>query len=178
MITNKLKYHEIQSRQAQESYLWSCSYQHMCFHIKPKPAHWSTPLWSFVARVFFHYVMALLGRQTFQICKQADRWSWEQEKKWWDCGDTQQLTGTQVSWSCWTVHLLKCACWWSCILMLVKPCYLFLGLFLQWESHTREFRKCRFYSFIFLSLGCLEVCSTAYIFCLSFLFYQLWAHEC
>lgn len=85
--------------------------------------------------------MALLGRQTFQICKQADRWSWEQEKKWWDCGDTQQLTGTQVSWSCWTVHLLKCACRWSCILMLVKPCYLFLGLFLQWESHTREFRK-------------------------------------
>lgn len=114
--------------------------------------------------------MALLGRQTFQICKQADRWSWEQEKKWWDCGDTQQLTGTQVSWSCWTVHLLKCVCRWSCILMLVKPCYLFLGLFLQWESHTREFRKCRFYSFIFLSLGCLEVCSTAYIFCLSFLF--------
>lgn len=114
--------------------------------------------------------MALLGRQTFQICKQADRWSWEQEKKWWDCGDTQQLTGTQVSWSCWTVHLLKCACRWSCILMLVKPCYLFLGLFLQWESHMREFRKCRFYSLIFLSLGCLEVCSTAYIFCLSFLF--------
>lgn len=37
MITNKLKYHEIQSRQAQEWYLWSCLYQHMCFHIKPKP---------------------------------------------------------------------------------------------------------------------------------------------
>lgn len=59
-----------------------------------------------LTRAFYHYVMALLGSQTAQVCKhwrpvllepcQADRWSWEWEETLAvDCGDRRWLTASR-----------------------------------------------------------------------------------
>lgn len=65
---------------------------------------------------------------------------------------------------------------WRCVLMVLHlnagkiPVICFWCYFYNERAIRGSLENADFIHLFFLSLGCLEVCSTAYIFCLSFLF--------